>query len=142
MLYCRLMKNKGFTIIELLVVVAIIGLLAVIVLAALSTSKEKGVDASRKRALHEIHNALELFYTDSGYYPAAEDLAASLVPQYLGAPQANLPYFYDASCVGYGVAPAGSCFVLESPLSEVAVADRCWRDDPLGVGEHSCYLEP
>jgi prepilin-type N-terminal cleavage/methylation domain-containing protein len=44
---------KAFTIIELLVVISIIGILATIVLAPLSTSRAKGRDA-RRIAAHLI----------------------------------------------------------------------------------------
>lgn len=63
-------KHKsGFTLIELLVVVAIIGVLASVVLASLNTARAKGRDARRQSDIHQIQNALELYYTDNGSYP-------------------------------------------------------------------------
>ena len=48
---------KAFTIIELLVVISIIGILATIVLASLSTSRAKGRDARRVADMKSIQLA-------------------------------------------------------------------------------------
>lgn len=62
--------NKGFTLIEILIVVAIIGILASIVLVGLNPSKKAANDARRLSDLKQVQNALELFYHKCGYYPA------------------------------------------------------------------------
>jgi|CXWL01.1.fsa_nt_gi general secretion pathway protein G len=61
--------NHGFTLLELLIVMAIIGVIAAIVLMALDQSRIKGRDAGRKAQALEILKGLELFYSDSGTYP-------------------------------------------------------------------------
>ena len=58
--------KKGFTLLELLVVVAIIGLLTSIVLVSLSNSKNKGADAGVKSNLNTIRGMSELFYANNG----------------------------------------------------------------------------
>lgn len=63
------MRKKGFTLVELLVVMAILGILAAITLANFTTSQAKGRDAQRKSDLRQISNALEAYYTDHGSYP-------------------------------------------------------------------------
>ncbi len=63
---------SGFTLIELLVVIAIIGLLSSVVLASLSSARIKARDAKRKEDLHQIQNALMLYYDAYGYYPPAK----------------------------------------------------------------------
>ncbi len=63
-------KNvRGFTLLELLVVMAIIGVLVAIAMVALDQSRAKGRDGARKTQVSEILNALELFYTDGNGYP-------------------------------------------------------------------------
>lgn len=62
-------KTKGFTLIELLVVVAIISLLSSIVLSSLNSARAKARDARRLSDLHQIRNALELYFDDKGSYP-------------------------------------------------------------------------
>jgi len=63
-------KNKfGFTLIELLIVVAILGLLASIVLVGMGGARARARDARRISDLRETQNALELYYSATGYYP-------------------------------------------------------------------------
>ncbi|NCU28313.1 MAG: type II secretion system protein [Candidatus Moranbacteria bacterium] len=62
---------RGFTLIELLVVVAIIGILSAVVIASLGGARDKGNDAKRRSDLHQIQNALEIYYNDCGTYLVA-----------------------------------------------------------------------
>lgn len=63
------MNKKGFTLIEILVVVAIIGVLATISLMALNTSRAKARDARRIEDVRKIALALEQYTADNGDYP-------------------------------------------------------------------------
>ena len=54
------MKSKAFTLIELLVVISIIGILASIVLVALSSSRVKGRNARIQQEVTSLRNQLEL----------------------------------------------------------------------------------
>lgn len=74
-------EQKGFTLIELLVVIAIIGLLASVVLLSLNSARAKSRDAKRLADVRQIASAMELYFNDSGAYPAA---TAQLVPNYIG----------------------------------------------------------
>jgi len=62
-------ERKGFTLIEILIVVAIIAILASIVLVGLGPTQQAGRDARRLSDLHETQNGLELYYNKCGYYP-------------------------------------------------------------------------
>ncbi|HEX5429491.1 MAG TPA: prepilin-type N-terminal cleavage/methylation domain-containing protein [Patescibacteria group bacterium] len=66
----KLKKYSGFTLIELLVVIAIIGILAAVVLVSLSSARAKSRDARRISDMNQMQTALELFYNDTGAYPA------------------------------------------------------------------------
>jgi prepilin-type N-terminal cleavage/methylation domain-containing protein len=59
-------SNKGFTLIELLVVIAIIGILSSVVLAALTTARTKGTDASIQTELSNMRSQAELYYSSNG----------------------------------------------------------------------------
>jgi len=63
------MNKKGFTLIELLVVIATISLLSSVVFASLNNARKKGRDAYRVSSLKSVKNALELYYSEKGYYP-------------------------------------------------------------------------
>jgi len=62
-------KEKGFSLIELLVVVSLIGILATLVLANLNAARQRGRDAQRKSDLRNLQTALRLYYNDYGKYP-------------------------------------------------------------------------
>lgn len=61
--------KRGFTLIEILIVVAIIAILASVVLVGLGPTQQAGRDARRLSDLREVQNGLELFYQNCGFYP-------------------------------------------------------------------------
>lgn len=65
-----MVKNKkGFTLIEVLIVVAIIAILSSVVLVGLGPTQRAGRDARRVSDLRQTQNGLELYYNRCGYYP-------------------------------------------------------------------------
>jgi prepilin-type N-terminal cleavage/methylation domain-containing protein len=70
-------KSRGFTLIEVMVVITIIGLLASIVLAAMTDARAKARDAQRVQMVKELQKALELYRNqNSGNYPCAAAMPA------------------------------------------------------------------
>lgn len=64
-------KQQGFTLIELIVVMAILAILIVLGIGSFSSSQQKGRDSRRKADLRSIATALELFFNDKRQYPNA-----------------------------------------------------------------------
>jgi len=62
------MKNKGFTLIEILITVTIIGVLASVVVGSLSTAREKGNDAAIKSTFSSLRSEAEIIFDDTGSY--------------------------------------------------------------------------
>lgn len=63
-------SNQGFTLMELLVVIVILGLLATIGLVSFRGVQIKGRDTQRKNDLNQIQKALEMYDNDYGSYLA------------------------------------------------------------------------
>lgn len=62
-------KQKGFTIVELLIVIVVIGILAAITIVAFSGVQQRGRDARRLSDVVAIKKALELYKVDTGTFP-------------------------------------------------------------------------
>lgn len=65
----RAPKQKGFTIVELLIVVVVIAILAAISLVAYTNIQQRARDSQRKADLKTISTAVNLYYADNGNYP-------------------------------------------------------------------------
>ncbi len=66
----QLEKNAGFSLLELMVVVVIIGLIAAFAIPQLSTSRKAPADATAKSDLRNVMTALELYSLRNGTFPA------------------------------------------------------------------------
>lgn len=73
----NLKSKKGFTLIEILVVISIIGLLSSVILVGLGGFRSRGRDARRFSDLRQVQNALELYYSKNSAYPALSCISSS-----------------------------------------------------------------
>jgi len=63
-------RRKGFTLIEMLIVIVVIAILALIVIPRLLGAGRKAKEATLRGNLHQIRNAIQQFEADCGDYPA------------------------------------------------------------------------
>lgn len=80
-------KNKGFTLIELMVVMVLLAILVVAGIGSFTSSQKKGRDTKKKNDLQQVTLALEAYYSDFGRYPASDSQGRILgcVPSGTGA---------------------------------------------------------
>lgn len=67
-------KQQGFTIVELLIVIVVIGILAALVITTFSGIQQTARDAERQTDINAIHGQLEAYYAKEGAYPALAQL--------------------------------------------------------------------
>lgn len=101
-----LKKQSGFTLLELLIVIVIIGILALIIVPGLASGPKRARDAQRKSDMRAVKNALETYYNDNNVYPtgAYAGLGTFLVTAYIPA----MPTDPKTGNSGYEYAPVAS----------------------------------
>lgn len=115
------MKNKsgsGFTLIEILVVVAIIAFIASFTMYAVNTARSKARNTKRMADTGQIMKGAELYYNSNGSYPiitTPSNTLTGIVPTFIttqpvspepadgSCTTAENRYTYQSNAVGFGV---------------------------------------
>ena len=67
-------RSQGFTIVELLIVIVVIGILAALVLNSFTGVQARARDTERRTDINAIATQLEVYYNDAGGYPTSAEL--------------------------------------------------------------------
>jgi general secretion pathway protein G len=86
----RLRNQDGFTLIEIMVVIMIIGLLALMVVPRLRGVADRAKTTKAQADIQELKQALDRYYLDNGSYPTTDQgLNALVTPPTTGRPVTN-----------------------------------------------------
>jgi len=75
----RVRDARGFTLIELMVVVVILGILAGLIIPKIMGKPEEAKRLKARMQVEQLEQALKLYYLDNGEYPTTEQGLNSLV---------------------------------------------------------------
>jgi general secretion pathway protein G len=76
-----LKRDGGFTLLELLIVIVIIGILALLIIPNITSAPKKARDTKRKTDITTIRKGLEEYFVNNNAYPAAlTDLTSGSAP--------------------------------------------------------------
>lgn len=120
-------KNKGFSLIELLVVMFIIGILTSVLLPNLMSARQRAKDAQKISDVNAIKDALRLYYNDTQVYPANKPTIWAVLPTYM-------PGVGDTE-FDYNVGAGGDSFTIRFGLESEA------GDEDVN-SQTKCGLEP
>lgn len=156
-------ENKGFTLVELLVVIVIITILTAIGLVIYRDVQKSGRLAKRISDLQGIHTALELYRSDNDYYPIApslssecaiggslapDDVIPGLVPRYMQSFPADpqMDQAGNKSCYIYISNSDGSGYkIIDFQIAEFTGEDylkeRGLIDPARDGGSDSCKVD-
>lgn len=131
-------RHVGFTLLELLVVVAIIGLLAAYVGPKYFGQIGKSEQALAKTQIESFHRALASFRIDTAAFPTTEEGLAALWTKPAHAVKWNGPYLSKAVPLD----PWGKAYIYRSPGSKGDYELLSYGKDgqPGGTGEAADIL--
>lgn len=73
----KISQTQGFTLVELLVVMVLIGILASLIAGSFVGATIKARDSKRKADIGQLQRALEAYYNDYGVYPSSSNTVSS-----------------------------------------------------------------
>jgi len=96
-------STKGFSLLELLVVISIIGILIAVGSVAFSTAQNRGRDSKRRSDMQQMQKAFEQYYAQNVSYETCNTMAATdILPAGLPSdPQPSQSYTCNADTTGY-----------------------------------------
>ena len=74
-------KNRAFTLMELLVAIAIIGILASLSMVVIARVREKGRETEARRQIRALVNAINEYHSDTGTYPVSDAVRTLVIEE-------------------------------------------------------------
>ncbi len=112
-----LKKSGGFTLLELLIVIVIIGILAVLIVPNLTAGPKRARDSQRKSDMRNVKTALETYFNDNNVYPSAAN--------YAGLTSVLVPGFIKAMPTDPKAGNAAYTYTSASPYSTYSITATC-----------------
>jgi general secretion pathway protein G len=72
-MFARIRRDAGFTLVELLIVISLIGVLAAMGMVQYKNSVQRGRESVLKTDLFHMRDAIDQYYADKGKYPSSLD---------------------------------------------------------------------
>ena len=132
------MRKLGFTLMELLVVLAIIGLLAAVIFAALNVSRIRTYDSRVKAQLSDVRKSAELYFNNNNGTYAASVMAAPL-SACTGAMFTDIPSGMNNSTGNSGAWPSGTTLSCQATNSAYAISASLHAANPAMIPLSSNY---
>jgi len=135
----KLSSQKGFTLLELLVVIVVIGILALLVIPNLTSAPKKARDIQRKTDLRAVQKALEEYYVSNSAYPVTT-VWATLGTSYLTTGTPPILKSMPADPLNTGVyiysynAAASTAYTLRACLENQADVGQYTASDTTNCG--------
>lgn len=107
-------RRSGFTLVEILVVVVILGLLATLVIPRVVGRGEEAKRTATVVQIRALEQALDLYKLDNGFYPTTEQGLEALVSKPSGMPE-PMNFRKDGYMKKVHVDPWGRPYVYRSP---------------------------
>jgi len=112
----------GFTFIELLVALSIIGLLATVIMAGAEATRKSARVAQRVSDMKQVQNALDLYYANNKAYPSTSGVYRGVCPGFNGGGA----YTVNNGLVIPGLAPEYIIAVPVDPQSNITSDTNCY----------------
>lgn len=137
----KLLDKNGFTLLELLIVISIIGILVTVAVASYTSSQQKARNSRRMSDMKSVQNAAEQYYADNASaYPSATASFGTYLP--VGFPSDPRPapytqYAYSTTTSGGIVVGYCVCARMEGTVGN-ATDNACTFAASGSYGDYQC----